>query len=264
MAACIAACGSSKTMPAGEPGMTWQSIASLPDLSGWWEWQYTDEYSPPQPDGARSLPQIGRKMQMKPQIVQAITTILQPFLTQTSNRTEQFGASNACVPPYFLGTNGTAWVHFEILPTPGRVTIADELGLVRRIDIGATLPAAPMESNAGTSVGHWEGDTLVVETAGIDRKRKFLFTQYQVGKDIHVLERFRLKEPDMLEVSVEMTAPELLTSAFKDTLIYKRRRDHRFTDENYCAEYDRSIDHKAGKEQLDLTPPGDLPPPPAG
>lgn len=262
--AVLAGCGGSAPKPAGDPGMTWQSIEALPDFGGWWEWQYTDDYRGRGPDGMPTgLPRTLMKAALRPEIIQAIAPVLQAVDDQKSDRKDLFGASDACLPLYFLGTNGNPFSLFEILFTPGRVTIADEMGLVRRVAIGAQMPATPVESNSGTSVGHWEGDTLVVETTGLDPARTF-FPPFHIGKGIHVLERMRLKEPDLLEISTEITAPELLTTPLKDTLFYKRRRDHQFTDETTCSETDRSIDHQARREQLDLTPPADLPPPPSG
>ncbi len=79
-----------------------------------------------------------------------------------------------------------------------------------------------------------------------------------------IAERLRLKEPDLLEISVEMTAPQVFAGPFKDTFPYKRRRDHWYTNESNCAEADRSLDRGDRTEQFDLTPPSDLPPPPGG
>lgn len=259
----LVGCGSEREPARGEPGMTWRSIESLPDFSGWWEWQYGEEYRGRDAQGMPTgLPQIMIKAPLKPEIVQSVIVALRDIDAPKRDRKEVFGASTACLPPYFPGTNGGPYFLFEILFSPGRATLTDEVGLVRRVQIGGTLPADPIESNAGTSVGHWEGDTLVVETTGITSSRSIFITPFRIGRDIHVVERFRLKEPDVLEVSVEMTAPEMLTGPFKDTLLYQRRRDHRYTDEGFCVEDDRSIDHKARKEQFDLTPPTDLPPPP--
>lgn len=264
LVAVLAACGAADTpKPAGEPGMSWASIESLPDFSGWWEWQYNDDYRGRGPDGLPSgLPQMMIKAPLKPEILKVIVSVLQAVDNQKTDRKDEFGAGNACLPPYFLGTNGNPLSMFEVLLTPGRATIADEMGLVRRVAIGTPMPAELVESNSGTSTGHWEGDTLVIETVGIDPGRTY-FPPFRIGKGVHILERIRLKEPDMLEIATEVTAPELMTAPFKDTFFYKRRRDHQFTDNSNCFEVDRSIDHQARKEQLDLTPPADLPPPPA-
>jgi hypothetical protein len=258
----LAACD--RNEPAAAPGATWDSIKTLPDFSGWWVWQYTDAYQAPIPGGKpKGLPQMMRKAPLKPEIGRFLGGVLSRIDEASNNRKELFGANNACLPPYFLGVTGGPFNQFEILFTPGRATITDEMGLVRRASLNQSLPTDAVESNTGTSVAHWEGDTLVVETVGIEHSRSFTITPFKVGKDIHVVERWRLKEPEVLEIAVEMTAPEILNGPFKDTFLYKRSRDHVFTDASPCAESDRSIDHAARKEQLDLTPPDDLPPPPA-
>jgi hypothetical protein len=243
--------------------MTWDSIKSLPDFGGWWSWQYTDEYRGVGPDGKPSgLPMMLRKASLKPEVIKYIVEEVSQVDLATSDRKEVFGAVDACLPPFFLGVTGGPFNQFEILFTPGRVTIADEMNLVRRIALGQTQPVDVEESNAGTAVGRWEGDTLVVETSGIDHRRTLVARRFPVGKDIHTVERIRLKNPDVLEIAVEMTAPGILAAPFKDTFSYKRDRNHAFMNQGSCAETDRSIDHIAGKEQLDLTPPDDLPPPP--
>jgi hypothetical protein len=244
--------------------MSWNSIQKLPDFSGWWAWQYTDAYRAPGPDGKPGgLPQMMLKAPMKPEIVKFISTALATVFETRANRKEVFGANNACLPPYFLGTTGGPYFQFEILFTPGHVTIDDEMGMVRHINLGEALPAGTTTSDAGTSVAHWEGDTLVVETTGINPHRTLFIGPFKIGRNIHVVERFHLKEPDRLEIAVELTAPEILTAPFSDTFYYQRDRNHVFENQSSCTESDRSIDHTAGKEQLDLTPPEDLPPPPA-
>lgn len=61
----------------------------------------------------------------------------------------------------------------EILQTPGRLTMLIESDLsnveTRRVYLdGRALPAEPDASWFGTSIGRWEGNTLVVETVGIE------------------------------------------------------------------------------------------------
>lgn len=61
----------------------------------------------------------------------------------------------------------------QIVQTPGRLTMLIESDLsnveARRIYLdGRTLPAEPDPGWFGTSVGRWEGNTLVIETVGIE------------------------------------------------------------------------------------------------
>jgi hypothetical protein len=81
-------------------------------------------------------------------------------------------ANSSCIPesmPYPMRL--IAQYPFEILVTPGRMTMFFEIfGDVRRIPIGVRKPALEALPTAmGRSVGHWEGDTLVIETDRIRR-----------------------------------------------------------------------------------------------
>jgi hypothetical protein len=55
----------------------------------------------------------------------------------------------------------------QIIQTPGRITFLGEFNhIVRRIYLDRPMPAHVTPSYNGYSVGHWEGDALVVETRG--------------------------------------------------------------------------------------------------
>src|SRR5207253_11197057 len=72
-----------------------------------------------------------------------------------------------CLPPGMPGIMNQPYP-MEFLLTPGKVTIVIEAYTqVRHIYTdGRPLPADPDLEFHGTSVGRWEGDTLVVETVG--------------------------------------------------------------------------------------------------
>jgi hypothetical protein len=81
-------------------------------------------------------------------------------------------ANASCIPetlPYHVRL--IAQYPFEVLFTPGRMTLFFEIyGSVRRIPIGAPAPVLEaLPSAMGRSRGHWEGDTLVVETTSLRR-----------------------------------------------------------------------------------------------
>lgn len=97
----------------------------------------------------------------------------------------------------------------EIIQTPGQVTM--NLGVlhdIRRIyldGIGHTTGADP--SFNGDSVGHWEGDTLVVETnnvraATVDRDG------VPYSDKLTAVERIRRTGPGKLEIEMTLTDPE--------------------------------------------------------
>jgi hypothetical protein len=110
----------------------------------------------------------------------------------------------------------------EFLFTPGRVTIAIETySVVRRIHTdGRALPADPDPSYQGSSIGHWQGDTLVVETIGVLRKRA---CSVMGQRRLRITERMRLVAPDVPEIR-----PRATTAVFTGrttAMRYQRHRD---------------------------------------
>jgi hypothetical protein len=82
------------------------------------------------------------------------------------------------------------------------VMIFNEDHEVRHVRMNATHPARVTPSWHGDAVGHYEGDTLVIDTIGIKADRKFamvdLFGTPYTGK-LHVTERYRLADLDQVK-----------------------------------------------------------------
>jgi hypothetical protein len=119
----------------------------------------------------------------------------------------------------------------EVLVTPGRVTLLGEFdgNRLRRIYTdGRGHPEDPDLTFDGHSIGHWEGDTLVVDTVGI-LPQVYIPLGQSVGVpnngDMHIIERIRLTGPDALSDEMEIIAPKVLTAPWKYTRAFTRRRD---------------------------------------
>ncbi len=118
----------------------------------------------------------------------------------------------------------------EFLFTPGRVTMLGESdsNRLRRIwTDGRGHPADPDPTFHGHSIGHWDGDTLVVDTVAI-LPQALIAVGEAVGVpnngDVHVVERIRLTGPDTLADELTITAPHVFTAPWKTTRLYKRVR----------------------------------------
>lgn len=249
---CIMAARADETSDASRPGMTYESIARLPDFSGWW-------YLDLDPNAvAKSLNVVFNAYVplLKPELAERLKA-----LAKLPADARQGTRPGYCSPMIFTGFDGGFEDSVEFLFTPGRVTITSELGLLRRVFLYRPLPADVEESAMGTSVGHWDGSTLVVETTGLDRNG-FLMNGVKIGPGARVVERISLKDEDTLEIARRVVAPEVLTAPSEMTLAFLRDRDHVFHEASHCAEDDRSIDPETGRQRFDLTPPADLPPPP--
>ena len=107
----------------------------------------------------------------------------------------QRGPSEACVPPslvYFM----QAPFPMEVHTSPEMIVLKMEYyDLVRIIFLdGREHPADNPHTKSGHSVGHWEGDTLVVDTTRV-AAATFMNNGFNHSDDMHVVERFRLS-PD--------------------------------------------------------------------
>ena len=109
----------------------------------------------------------------------------------------------------------------EIIQTPGQLTL--NLGVlhdIRRIYVdgrGHTPDADP--SFSGDSVGHWEGDTLVVETTAL-RGGTLDRGGIPFSDKLTVVERFRRTSPKTIEDKMVFTDPEAFVEPYAFTRTY--------------------------------------------
>ncbi|MEI9891668.1 MAG: DUF6152 family protein [Caulobacteraceae bacterium] len=100
-----------------------------------------------------------------------------------------------CLPPGMPGVM-TQPYPIQILVTPGEVTIIQEAYMqVRHVHTdGRDHAADPDLTFNGDSIGHWEGDTLVVDTTGL-APQAVLQAGVTHSKNEHIVERYRLSDP---------------------------------------------------------------------
>ncbi len=118
----------------------------------------------------------------------------------------------------------------EILFTPGRVTILGESdgNRLRRIYTdGRSHPDDPDLTFSGHSIGHWEGQALVVDTVGV-LPQSWVAISEAVGNpndgDMHIVERIHLDGPGVLLDELTITAPKIFTAPWKTTRRWYRQR----------------------------------------
>jgi hypothetical protein len=93
----------------------------------------------------------------------------------------------------------------------------------------------------GHAVGHWEGDTLVVDTVGFNDKTWLDRAGSPHGLRMHVIERIRkLDGGATLEDQMTIEDPDFYTQPFTEHLIYKWRPDWRMPERN-CEEAMRGV-----------------------
>jgi hypothetical protein len=77
----------------------------------------------------------------------------------------------------------------------------------------------------GYSIGHWEGDTLVVETVSLRGGIPIDRTGAALSDSAHVLERIRKVDDRILQSDITIEDPVAFTAPWKVTRRYNRRRE---------------------------------------
>ena len=140
----------------------------------------------------------------------------------------------------------------EVLQTKGQVTIIQEAyNQVRRIYLGEKQIAIEDAEPEfwGHSVGHWEGDTLVVDTIGI--KPNVRYKDAPHSDQMRIAERIKKIAPDMFQDQITVTDPVYLTGPWSWTYMYKRKPGYKINE--YVCEDNREFpDPEKGMQRLRL------------
>ncbi len=149
-----------------------------------------------------------------------------------------FTADSRCWPGGVPGFDVYAHVRpIYFLQTPKQVTIIEESDMqVRHIYLDVPHSARVKPSWYGESVGHYEGDTLVVDTIGLNDKTFVDNYRTPHTTQLHVVERFKLIEGGkILEASVTVDDPGAFTMPWSASQRWRRREDGPII-ELICAE----------------------------
>jgi hypothetical protein len=129
-----------------------------------------------------------------------------------------------CLPPGMPAMMTMAY-GMEVMQTKDKITFFSELNdALRRVYLDGRKPTPKILDDptyAGYSTGHWEGDTLVVETVAL-HPGSFIegFTPH--SEKMTVKERIRFTGPGMLEDRILVTDPEALTKPWEAVRTYRK------------------------------------------
>ena len=196
----LATLASAAAAPAlGQP----QGSASIPDLSG--IWTHSIPGFEPLASGPTALINQERRENGTGNILKLAgdytNPILNPKAAEIVKQHNVLGRTyigdpnprNQCWPegPPFVFTNGPT----ELVQTPDKITILYVYAnQVRRVRMNEQHPAQVTPSWYGDSVGHYEGDTLVIDTIGMKMGPYSMVDWYGTPRTeaLHVIERYRL------------------------------------------------------------------------
>ena len=110
----------------------------------------------------------------------------------------------------------------QILETPGQVSMLfEEQNHFRLIFLKGGHASDPDPSYMGDAVGHWEGDTLVVDTIGLNDKTTLDMVGTPHTEALHVVERYHRVAQDRLEVTVRIEDPGTFSKPWETKVTYQ-------------------------------------------
>jgi len=222
-AAAPAALGQPLAPMVGQDGAA-QTSASIPDFSGIWGHPYWPSFEPPAsgpgPVTNRSrrlnAPQAG--VANPNQLVGDYTNpILKPQAAEVLKRRGQSELNGVGSPTAYnqCWPGGVPFIFFnfgmQMLQQPDKITILYAVYQFRQVRMNQPHPAVVTPSYHGDSVGHYEGDTLVIDTVGIKSDRPFaMVDMYGTPHSpaLHVIERYRLIDYEKAKEALARNAKE--------------------------------------------------------
>jgi hypothetical protein len=135
----------------------------------------------------------------------------------------------------------------EVLQEPKQVTFIHEVHHMPRIVyLDLTLPKLEDIDPKwmGESAGHWEGDTLVVDSLGFNDITTLDTAGLPHSTDMRVHERIRKLDADTLEDIIAIDDPKTYTAAWSTRVTYKRQPGRRIKE--YVCTYSNPEAHAAG------------------
>ena len=226
-------------LPDGKPNLSApapRTPEGKPDLSGIWQGGRAGEYGY----------DYNVAQNLKPEDVQPSARALRLQRVQDFRKDSPLAR---CLPVSvpFLNFRGLS----RIVQTPGLIVMLYESPNSPHRTIftdGRELPKDPNPTWLGYSVGHWEQDTLVVNSAGFNDKGWLDVTGHPQTETLRITERFRRRDYGHLELEMTFDDPKTFTRSFALRIDKTLAPDTELL-EDVC-ENERSSEHLTGGVRL--------------
>ena len=139
----------------------------------------------------------------------------------------------------------------KIVQTPGLILMLDEGLAYRQVFMdGRALEPNPNPAWMGYSVGHWEGDALVVESAGYNDRTWLDRDGHPHTEALRMTERYRRQDFGHLEIEITLNDPAVYARPWTVALSARLTPDTELL-ESVCNESNTGREHWVGKASDD-------------
>jgi hypothetical protein len=153
-----------------------------------------------------------------------------------------FTARSSCMPagvPGFMAYGGANPVYFVQTPKQVWMVYSGD-AQVRRIYLDVQHSEHPKPSWYGESVGHYEGDTLVIDTIGLNAKTVVDPYRTPHTEKLHVVERWKIvADGQAMDVTFTVDDPDAFNAPWSGTRRYRRVQQPLL--EEVCAENNQHL-----------------------
>ena len=235
-----------------------EAFAKLPDWSGLWEFDvYVGESVGQEvsPEGLRKENAYAAAMHP------TFTPGWQPKYDRAKKAYEDSVAADpnqpeAGLPPCavtpFPATMGPGFFQWRVTPEEATL-ISSQNNTVRHIYTdGRPHPSADelWPTSEGNSIGHWEGDTLVIDTISISNPYivlvaepfQFAFAAGPLSNALHAIERVRMVNHDEMQIELTVDDPIALAKPIHITITHERVKNFDRMEDTRDADCDTATD----------------------
>lgn len=150
-------------------------------------------------------------------------------------------------PGYVTDADSTGAEMVKIIQTPSVIIMLNPDLTYRQIFMdGRTLEQSPNPSWMGYSVGHWDGDTLVVESNGFNDRTWLDHDGHPHSEALRTTERYRRRDFGNLDVEVTLSDPSIYPKPWTVAVRAELAPDTELI-EWVCNENATGVEHYVGK-----------------
>ena len=133
----------------------------------------------------------------------------------------KFDYTAHCLPAGWTRQMNTP-MPMEIMQEPNRIAILFEAWQTYKVipTDGREHPKNLDPTWMGNSVGHWEGDTLVIDTIGFNDKTRLDTIGHPHSEQLHTIEKLTRTDPQHIAYEVTVIDPKAYTKAFSNQRIF--------------------------------------------